>query len=284
MATVIKAVAAFSVRGMAPPGPQHDNVRAPHRLPGSAIKGPVPSTSVVSRVRRFASTSPRLRRLSRRARSRASGCATSAFSCIHRRTSRSRRRASPPPPPPFSAIRMGRRRNLRIDYRWSVEKAPARTLFLKATLHGFLRPQAISAIIFHFDTQAPRSLNRPGTKDGQARLSGEGLPPTQRPGREPPYLRRNFNASKECGSMVQIKIRWGDLGSPVEPGTYRCRPHIVEVVPGDINLPRAIGSDEGDCGPCAWPRSLNLGLGIRARPPRRSASQSQKRFYFALIR
>ena len=28
----------------------------------------------------------------------------------------------------------------------------------------------------------------------------------------------------------------GDLGSPVEPGTYRCGPHIVEVVPGDIRL------------------------------------------------
>ena len=22
--------------------------------------------------------------------------------------------------------------------------------------------------------------------------------------------------------MLQIKIRWGDLGSPVDPGTYRC--------------------------------------------------------------
>ncbi len=36
--------------------------------------------------------------------------------------------------------------------------------------------------------------------------------------------------------MLQIKIRWGDLGSPVEPGTYRCGPHIVEVMPGDIEL------------------------------------------------
>jgi hypothetical protein len=38
------------------------------------------------------------------------------------------------------------------------------------------------------------------------------------------------------GSMLQIKIRWGDLGSPVEPGSYRFGPHIVEVMPGDIRL------------------------------------------------
>ena len=36
--------------------------------------------------------------------------------------------------------------------------------------------------------------------------------------------------------MLQIKIRWGDLGSPVEPGSYRFGPHIVEVMPGDIRL------------------------------------------------
>ena len=39
--------------------------------------------------------------------------------------------------------------------------------------------------------------------------------------------------------MKQIKIRWGDLGSPVEPGTYRCGPHIVEVMPGDIKLAKS---------------------------------------------
>ena len=39
--------------------------------------------------------------------------------------------------------------------------------------------------------------------------------------------------------MLQIKIRWGDLGSPVEPGTYRCGPHIVEVMPGDIKLAKS---------------------------------------------
>jgi hypothetical protein len=36
--------------------------------------------------------------------------------------------------------------------------------------------------------------------------------------------------------MLHIKIRRGDLGSPVEPGTYRCGPHIVEIIPGDIRL------------------------------------------------
>jgi hypothetical protein len=36
--------------------------------------------------------------------------------------------------------------------------------------------------------------------------------------------------------MKQIKIRWGDLGSPVQPGTYHCGPHMVEVTPGDIKL------------------------------------------------
>ena len=36
--------------------------------------------------------------------------------------------------------------------------------------------------------------------------------------------------------MKQIKVRWGDLGSPTQIGTYRCGPHIVEVTPGDIKL------------------------------------------------
>jgi len=36
--------------------------------------------------------------------------------------------------------------------------------------------------------------------------------------------------------MRQIKIRWGDLGAPVQPGTYRCGPHMVAVTPGDIKL------------------------------------------------
>ena len=112
----------------------------------------------------------------------------------------------------------------------------------KATLHGFLRPQVIFGHYFPHRYLAPRSLNRPGTKDGRARLSGAGLPPTQRPGREPLLLRRDSNASKEAkfGTMLQIKIRWGDLGSPVEPGTYRCGPHIVEVTPGDIKLAKSI--------------------------------------------
>jgi hypothetical protein len=46
------------------------------------------------------------------------------------------------------------------------------------------------------------------------------------------------SASRGLGgySMKQINVRWGDLGSPVEPGTYRCGAHMVEVTPGDIKL------------------------------------------------
>ena len=36
--------------------------------------------------------------------------------------------------------------------------------------------------------------------------------------------------------MKQISVRWGDLGSPTEPGTYPCGQHMVEVTPGDIKL------------------------------------------------
>jgi hypothetical protein len=36
--------------------------------------------------------------------------------------------------------------------------------------------------------------------------------------------------------MTEIKVRWGDLGSPAEPGTYRYGPHKVEVTPSDIKL------------------------------------------------
>jgi len=36
--------------------------------------------------------------------------------------------------------------------------------------------------------------------------------------------------------MKQISVRWADLGSPVQPGTYRCGQHMVEVTPGDIKL------------------------------------------------
>jgi len=36
--------------------------------------------------------------------------------------------------------------------------------------------------------------------------------------------------------MKQISIRWRDLGSPVQPGTYHCGAHVVEVTPGDIHL------------------------------------------------
>jgi hypothetical protein len=36
--------------------------------------------------------------------------------------------------------------------------------------------------------------------------------------------------------MTQIKVRWGDLGSPRETGTYRFGAHTVEVTLGDIRL------------------------------------------------
>jgi hypothetical protein len=36
--------------------------------------------------------------------------------------------------------------------------------------------------------------------------------------------------------MIQMKIRWGDLGAPAKPGTYPCGPHMVEITPGDIKL------------------------------------------------
>jgi hypothetical protein len=36
--------------------------------------------------------------------------------------------------------------------------------------------------------------------------------------------------------MKQTKVRWGDLGSPTQIGTYHCGPHMFEVTPGDIKL------------------------------------------------
>jgi hypothetical protein len=30
--------------------------------------------------------------------------------------------------------------------------------------------------------------------------------------------------------MTQIKIRWGDLGSPTQPGQYRYGPDMVDVL------------------------------------------------------
>ena len=36
--------------------------------------------------------------------------------------------------------------------------------------------------------------------------------------------------------MTQIKIRWGDLGSPTRPGDYRFGPHMVRVTLGDIEF------------------------------------------------
>jgi hypothetical protein len=36
--------------------------------------------------------------------------------------------------------------------------------------------------------------------------------------------------------MKQIKVRWGDLGSPPQTGTYRCGEYVIDVTPGDIKL------------------------------------------------
>jgi hypothetical protein len=36
--------------------------------------------------------------------------------------------------------------------------------------------------------------------------------------------------------MKQISVRWGDLGSPLKPGNYRCGALTIEVTPGDIKL------------------------------------------------
>jgi hypothetical protein len=36
--------------------------------------------------------------------------------------------------------------------------------------------------------------------------------------------------------MKQIKVRWGDLGSPIQPGKYHHTSGMVEVTPGDIKL------------------------------------------------
>jgi hypothetical protein len=54
---------------------------------------------------------------------------------------------------------------------------------------------------------------------------------------------RRYRAPYICPShasggvnLKQIRVRWGDLGSPLEAGTYRCGPHMVEVTPGDIKL------------------------------------------------
>jgi hypothetical protein len=47
--------------------------------------------------------------------------------------------------------------------------------------------------------------------------------------------------------MKQITVRWGDLGSPVQAGTYRCGPHMVEVMPGDIKL--ADGNPDAELSP-----------------------------------
>jgi hypothetical protein len=36
--------------------------------------------------------------------------------------------------------------------------------------------------------------------------------------------------------MTKIKIRWGDLGSPTQPGNYRYALDMVSVTLGDIEL------------------------------------------------
>jgi hypothetical protein len=36
--------------------------------------------------------------------------------------------------------------------------------------------------------------------------------------------------------MTKIKVRWGDLGSPTQPGTYRFGVGLVRVTIGDIEV------------------------------------------------
>jgi hypothetical protein len=36
--------------------------------------------------------------------------------------------------------------------------------------------------------------------------------------------------------MAQIKVRWGDLGSPTQPGNYQLGPHMVRVTLGAIEF------------------------------------------------
>jgi hypothetical protein len=38
--------------------------------------------------------------------------------------------------------------------------------------------------------------------------------------------------------MTTIKIRWGDLGSPTQPGNYRYGPDMVSVMLADIEVAR----------------------------------------------
>jgi hypothetical protein len=67
---------------------------------------------------------------------------------------------------------------------------------------------------------------------GERDCRGEGLPPTQRPGREPLLLRRDSNVSKETEFWEHVANQ-NPLG---RSGIYRFGPHIVEVMPGDIRL------------------------------------------------
>jgi hypothetical protein len=36
--------------------------------------------------------------------------------------------------------------------------------------------------------------------------------------------------------MTKIRIRWGDLGSPTQPGNYRHGRDVIRVMRGDISL------------------------------------------------
>jgi hypothetical protein len=49
-------------------------------------------------------------------------------------------------------------------------------------------------------------------------------------------LRWAIVGSSRSAGVKEIKVRWADLGSPIEPGTYQCGPHMIEVTPGDIKL------------------------------------------------
>jgi hypothetical protein len=50
------------------------------------------------------------------------------------------------------------------------------------------------------------------------------------------HCTQESTGNRVVDDMKQIKVRWGDLGSPMQIGTYRCGRHMVEVTPGDIKL------------------------------------------------
>jgi hypothetical protein len=78
----------------------------------------------------------------------------------------------------------------------------------------------------------PRGTSSSGDRDGNTYVTAEVL--RKAVGRPQPYRRHSLHDWE--AQMIQMKIRWGDLGAPTKPGTYPCGPHMVEITPGDIKL------------------------------------------------